>query len=168
MKTALVFSTKYGSTEKVAKQISEKLNFSVDLINLQNQKTEINNYDAFIIGLPVLAENTTIEMRRFIGKNFEKISGRIIGVFILCWNTDKWKTYMEKIFKSKIPDDCITTCVGGEFNFDKMADIEKSIVKDITGINTNDSTISEDAIERFAERVNQRMLTQFNSRNHHN
>ncbi len=157
MKTALLYSSKYGSTEKVAKQLADKLNFPVDIVNLANKPAETNNYDTFIIGLPVLAENTTMDMRRFLGKNLDSISDKITAVFLLCWNTDKWNTYMEKLFADKLPDNCIKACIGGEFNFDKMMDIEKNIVKEITGIKENCSKISQEEMDRFASEINTRM-----------
>ncbi len=158
MKTALLYSSKYGSTERVAEQIADKLNPPVDLINLAEQQVQLTDYDSFIIGLPVLAENTTLDMRRFLGKNLTEIADKIIAVFILCWNTHKYETYIEKLFNNKLSPKCITACVGGEFNFDKMMDIEKNIVKDITGIKENSSKISTEEIDRFVDNVNKQLV----------
>ena len=57
----------------------------------------------------------------------------------------------------ELPDNCIKACIGGEFNFDKMMDIEKNIVKEITGIKENCSKISQKEIDRFASEINERI-----------
>ncbi len=157
MKTALLFSTKYGSTEKVAKQIAGKLNINVEIVNLADQNIDIKQYDAFILGMPVLAENTTIHMRRFLKQNLDFITDKLIAVFLLCWNSQKWEVYLEKLFNNKLPKDCISACMGGEFNFDKMHDIEKNIIRDMTGVEKTTSKISQTQIDEFANKINRRL-----------
>ena len=51
MNTLIVYSSKYGCTEKCAKLIKEKLNEEVDLVNLKNVKDiDIYKYNKVIIG----------------------------------------------------------------------------------------------------------------------
>ncbi len=157
MKTALIYSTKYGSTEKVAREIAEKLDFPVDIINLADKKTDVRPYSHIILGMPVLAGNTTMDMRQFLKKDLDNISGKIKAVFILCWNSGKWKDYLHKLFKNNLPKDSIITHVGGEFNFDKMHDIEKNIVTELTGITETTSKISQSAINDFIDDINRRL-----------
>lgn len=60
MKTAIIYYSKKGTTQKVAKIISEKLNSEEDLINLkQNTPLDISSYDRIIIGTPIYAGNSS-------------------------------------------------------------------------------------------------------------
>ncbi len=155
MSTAILFSSKYGSTEEVASEILIKIEADiVDLINLKYNKPDIKDYDRLIIGLPILAENTTIEMRNFLKENEKEIYEKIIAVFILCWDTQRRDKYFEKIFGNKLHKDCIKACVGGKLDFEKMMDIEKNIIQQMTGLEKSSSNISQSEIDNFVEKIN--------------
>ncbi len=155
MKTAIIYTTKYGSTEKVAMLIAEKLKYPADLLNVNDQLGyPVEEYDAIILGIPVFAESTTIHMRRFLKKHLKDIAGKIIGVFILCWNYDRWEEYLHKLVQAELPDSCITACFGGDLQFSKMMEIEKNIINQLTGLTTSESTVSLSEIQIFADKLN--------------
>ena len=56
MNTLIVYSSKYGCTEKCAKLIKQELNDPADLINLKNiniKDINLSKYDKVIIGGPI-------------------------------------------------------------------------------------------------------------------
>ncbi len=155
MKTAIIYTSKYGSTEKVVTLIVEKLKYPADLLNVNNlPDIPIKEYDAIILGIPVFAGSTTIQMRRFLKKQLKDIAGKLIGVFILCWNYDRWEEYLQKILPVELPGTCITACFGGDLQFSKMLEIEKNIINQLTGLENSESTISYSKIQNFADELN--------------
>ena len=154
MKIALIYSSKYGSTKRVAYQVAEKLNVVDNLFSVEEENPETANFDAIILGMPIYAGSTTRDMRAFLKKNYDAFKDKLIAVFILCWDAKRLNEFIEKIFRADLPDNIIVESLGGELDPDLLMDVEKSIIYDLTGINTKTSDISDEKIEMFVEKVN--------------
>ena len=154
MKTALIYSSKYGSTKRVANQIAEKLKVIDDLFCMEKDSPDLHNYDAIILGMPIYAGSTTRDMRSFLKKNRDSLKDKIIAVFILCWDSKRLNEFVENIFPEKLPENVVVESVGGELDPELLMDVEKAIIYDLTGITEKTSDISDEKIDMFVEKVN--------------
>lgn len=165
MKTLIAFATKYGATEKCATILSEKLTGKVDLCNLKEVKDiDLSPYDKVIIGGSIYAGRVRKEAHEFCSKNHHVLKEKKLGLFICGMLDDQAETELNHSFSQEL----LTTAVakeffGGEFQFKKMKFMEKFIVKMVSrtdktrpviDISQDISTISELAINRFANAMN--------------
>ena len=154
MKTALIYSSKYGSTKRVAMQIAGKLHNVAGLLCVDLDNPNPDNFDAIILGMPIYAGSTTRDMRSFLKKNRDSLKDKIIAVFILCWDSKRLNEFVENIFPEKLPENVVVESVGGELDPELLMDVEKAIIYDLTGITQKTSDISDEKIDMFVEEVN--------------
>ncbi len=164
MNTAIVYSTKYGCTEKCAIFLKDKLSGSIDLYNLKsNINIDISTYNKIIIGGSIYAGKIRREVSEFCSANNELLKQKKIGLFICGMlhenaETEINSSYSEDLLNSAI----VKEFFGGEFRFDKMKSLDKFLVKLVSKdknqsqIDTSNdiSTISEDIINNFAHTMN--------------
>ena len=68
MKTLIIYASKTGTTEKCAKEINRQLKDS-KVINILNQKEDINRYDLIVVGTPVRMGMINKEIKKFLISN---------------------------------------------------------------------------------------------------
>lgn len=75
MKTAILYTTTYGSTEKVANYIAEKLeNQEIVLVNLaENKNFDFSEFDNIILGGSIYLGDIQPEMFEFCTNNLDEI-----------------------------------------------------------------------------------------------
>jgi len=157
MRVLVAYATKYGSTEKCAKLLSEKLNGKVEIINLKEKRDiDLSLYDKVVVGGSIYAGKILKEVIEFCNKNIEVLKEKEIGLFICCMREGD---SVEEQMKSAFPVELIGKAVavsnfGGEFLFKKMNFIDKLITKKIVKIYTDKSNILDDNIENFARLIN--------------
>lgn len=157
MDTLIAFATKHGCTEKCAEILSGKLTGKVDLCNLKAVKdVDLSLYDRVIIGGSIYMGKIQKEVREFCTKNLDVLKGKRIGLFICCMRDGE---IGEAQLNSSFPQELLSSAVakevfGGEFIFNKMNPLEKFIVKRVSKVDKDLSTISEKNISRFAQLMN--------------
>lgn len=157
MSTLIVYTSKYGCTEKCAELLSKELNGEVDIINLKRiRDINISKYEKIIIGGSIYIGKIQNEVTEFCSKNLEKLKEKRIGLFICGMQEgDAINTELNKNFNPvliKIAD--AKECFGGEFIFNKMNFIDKFIVKRVSKVTSNKSNILKESIHKFAQAMN--------------
>jgi menaquinone-dependent protoporphyrinogen oxidase len=158
MKIAIIFVSKYGSTEKIVNLILNKLNFfDLTLINLgENNNPEINNFDVIILGTPIYAGNPIKKMKVFCEKNINNLKNKKLGLFICGMepNPETHRHSFTKTFPTELLEIALSKqFLGGEFIFEKMNFFEKAIIKQISKVNKSISDIKENNINIFVEEM---------------
>lgn len=157
MKTLIVYSSKYGCTEKCAKKLSEKLKGSIELINLKEVKEiDISSYDKVIIGGSIYIGKIQNEVVNFCTENIKKLSTKKIGLFVCCMREGE---SVDEQIRNSFPQELRLNAVaienfGGEFIFNKMGFLDKLITKKVVKIDKDTSNILEDNINNFAQLMN--------------
>ncbi|QUH27056.1 flavodoxin domain-containing protein [Serpentinicella alkaliphila] len=157
MKTLIVYSTKYGCTEKCAKKLSEKLKGSIDLVNLkEGKKIDISLYDKVIIGGSIYIGKIQNEVVNFCKDNLQKLISKKIGLFVCSMREGE---SIEEQIRASFPQELRLNAVaienfGGEFIFNKMGFLDKLITKKVVKIDKDTSNILEDNINNFAQLMN--------------
>lgn len=158
MKTAIIYLSKHGTTEKVAHMIYDRLlEDDVTLINLKSiSEPEFDSFERIIIGTSVYAGEVRKPFKRFCtDENLDLFAGKEIGLFVCGMEQDKAKQMQE--FERAFPERIrrfakAKAFVGGELLFDKMSFFEKIMIRRIKVYSTV-SSINMEALDRFVTKL---------------
>ena len=157
MSTLILFATKHGCTEKCANRLKENLKGQTDLSNLKHKpKVQLDRYDTIVIGGSIHAGRIQKSVQTFCRKHLNTLLEKRIGLFICCMEEgDTAQKQFEKAFPDELREHAVATGIfGGEFSFEKMNPLERSIIKRIAKIDKSISKISEEAINTFISEMN--------------
>jgi len=159
MKTAIVYASKYGTTEKVAASIAEKLKETNEVVLFslkKNPKPDISGFETVILGSPIYMGKASEKMKAFCKANESVLLQKKIGLFICGMHIDKEE--QEKELKNAYPKTLqekaeASGFMGGEFLFEQMNFFERFIVKRIAKTNTTVHRIKGRAIDAFVGKL---------------
>lgn len=156
MNTLIVYTSKYGCTEKCAKLVSEYLNDKADMLNLKSDKNiDLTKYDKVIIGGSIYIGKIQKEVTEFCSKYLNTLKEKRIGIFICGMQKDAIETEINQNFPPELLEIAeVKEYFGGEFSFEKMNFMEKMIIKKIAKTSSNISNIQEDNIKKFVQAMN--------------
>lgn len=156
MKTAIIYATKHGCTDKCAHTLANELETNTDLVNIETaQNVDITNYETVIIGGSIHAGMINKKIKSFINKNENILLKKNLGLFLCCmYEGDKALNQFENAFPKTIRNKAMAHGLfGGEFDFDKMNFIEKTIVKKVANVEKSVSRINYANIKSFAQKM---------------
>ena len=137
MKTAIIYYSKHGTTERVTHLIGEKLTNKVDYISLKEcPRPDIRTYDRIILGTAIYAGSPNRKITQFCHNNQQEAE-------------EMNKAFPEFLQRLSIPK----AILGGEFQFDKMNFIERFLTKKIAKVNSSVSKLRYDAINEFTSQI---------------
>jgi menaquinone-dependent protoporphyrinogen oxidase len=153
MKTAIVYVSKHGTTEKTALKIQHGLGeANTELFNLRNSNLiDLSQFDQIIVGGSIHAGMIQNRVKEFCNKNTVTLLGKRLGLFISCfYEGEVAENQLEKAYPEILKKHAISCKVmGGEMLLEKMNFFEKLIVKKVAGITQTDSKIKLENIEAF-------------------
>ena len=154
MKTATIFTSRHGTTAKVAQTIAERLTGNpVSIIDLKKEKhPDIHSFDGVILGTSIYAGTPSKTMQQFCKENLETLKQKRLALFVCGMELDEPKQQQElaNAYPQELYEYAISTCfAGGEFLFEKMNFFERAIIKRIAKTDKSVSSIREDEIVRF-------------------
>ncbi|MCL2245835.1 MAG: flavodoxin domain-containing protein [Lentimicrobiaceae bacterium] len=159
MKTIIIYTSKHGTTEKVAIAIAEKLKetHEVTLCSLnKNAQPDISNFDTVILGTPIYAGQASKKMKVFCQTHESILLQKKTGLFVCGMDPDKNKqeqelsnAYSEALRKQA----AATGFLGGAFLFELMNFFERFIIKRIVKTTTSVERIENEAVERFVGKL---------------
>jgi len=159
MKIAIIYASKYGTTEKVAYSIADKLKETneIELFSLKKDpRPDVSTFETVIIGSSIYAGQASKKMKTFCKENESLLLQKKIGLFICGMPPDK--EHQEKELKDAFPEVLlkkseIASFLGGEFLFEQMNFFERMIIKKITKITDTVHQIDRDAIGEFVMKI---------------
>lgn len=156
MKTLIVYATHHGSSEKAAKLLKQQIGGEVILCNIRKDRNpDISEYDAVILGGSIHAGEVNQSLKKFIKLNLENLEKKHLGLFLCCMDKEKAQVQFENAYPEKLRNRSIANeLFGGEFIFEKMNWFERLAIKKIAGVHETVSDIDEEAINRFAGKIN--------------
>ena len=133
MKTAIIYYSKHGTTERVAHLIGEKLSPEPEYISLKEfYNPDIQDYDRIILGTSIYAGHP----------------GKLM-------NDNQEVEQLKNAFPEYLHSNALAEAIlGGEFLFNKMNFIEKFVTRKITKVTCSVSNLRYDAITVFLEKLN--------------
>lgn len=151
MKTLIVYGTKYGTTEKAANILKERIPGQVDVVNLrENSQPSIQDYDVILVGSAVYGGGVRKEVRRFFDHRKDELFKKPFGLFLAAGNTLEVKrNYVVYVGKDVFDQAGIREHIGFGFDFNKMNFFEKVITKKVAKVNKNIESINHQGIENI-------------------
>lgn len=155
MKSIIIYASKHGCAEKAANLLYDELSGIKEIVNIkENSQINISNFDTVIIGGSIYGGNIQKEIKKFIDKNLSVLLDKKIGLFLCCGMEKDYKKQLENSFPKELLNHVtVDGYFGYEFNIDKMGFVEKSLVKLIAKDKVGDSKISNENIQKFADRI---------------
>ena len=163
MKIAILYGTKYGTTEKVAELISRLIEnhnkndnglTDVKLINLKEKDNVNLDFDVLIIGSSVYMGRIRKEVKNFLKKYKNTLIEKHIALFICGANEIEGIKQIDKVFPSEIVDHSIVTAfLGGELNLDKMNFFDSKIAQLIIKGANKEFKIDNVSIDEFVQKI---------------
>lgn len=154
MKTAIVYASSHGTTEKVAGIIAEKLSGDkITIFNLKKQKNiSVEDFDKVIIGGSMHAGKMQKAVQTFVDKHIETLKVKAVGLFVCGMEPNPEKQILELV--SAYPEGIrqiakISVFVGGEFLFEKMNFVQRMIIKKIAHTDKSVSALQQQNIENL-------------------
>lgn len=155
MKTAIIYYSKHGTTEKAAHLIGEKLSSELVYISLNEYHNPIiQDYDRIILGTSIYAGHPGKLMCKFCNKNRVILERKVIALFICGMNDIQEVEQLKNAFPEYLHSKAVAEAIlGGEFLFDKMNFIERLITRKITKVSCSVSSLRYDTIALFSEKL---------------
>ena len=92
MNTLIIYASRYGTTEKCARILKDKLDDPVEIVNVNRSKAiDLNGYDRIILGSSVYMGKASKELNKFIMQHWNRLGGKELGLFICCSGMEKMK-----------------------------------------------------------------------------
>lgn len=159
MKTAIVYDTSHGTTEKVANMIAS-FNSSIEIFNLkENKNINLDGFDQVIIGGSIHVGKIRRRVKEFCLKNLDKLLQKRVGLYLCAMNEPEYEPELKLAFPEELRNHAvIKKVVGGEFLFDRMNFLERFIVKKISGINETTSKLDEKGIMQIVDEMGLRSM----------
>ncbi|MDO4496504.1 MAG: flavodoxin domain-containing protein [Bacteroidales bacterium] len=124
MKTAIIYCSKYGTTEKICQTIGSQLSeeTEVTLYNLKEQVPVIlDDYSVVILGTPIYASKPRKEMVSFCSRNEEALLRKRLFLFVCGMDKEHAIEEIEKSYSPQLISHAVDTVFfTGEYLLDKM------------------------------------------------
>ena len=157
MKTLILYYSKYGTTEKCAKMLADKIEGGADVVGYaQRRKARLENYDTVIIGAPVYM-GMLKKMKSFCEKNLSKLLTKKVGLFIC--HMDQEESIGDKAAKY-FPQELIEHAAsimgfGGAMDTEKMGKFDRYIYENVAKEEGGKKDmVRYEAIDEFAVAMN--------------
>jgi len=156
MRTAIVYTSNHGTTEKVAQKIKERLGEEkAQRFNLKKDKNfDVSQFDRIIVGGSIHAGQIQKRVKQFLEKHAPELLQRKLGLFLCCMHEDEAENQFNRAFPEDLRAHAISNKImGGEFLFEKMNFVEKALIKKIAGVQESVSKIDENEVEQFIKEL---------------
>ncbi|WP_374166568.1 flavodoxin domain-containing protein [Arcticibacter sp. MXS-1] len=155
MKTAIVYCSKNGSTEKVAKLIGYRLeDYETGYFDLMKcPNPDIRDYDRVIIGGPIYFGMIQNPVKVFCKQNEKLLLDKELGLFICCILKGQEDVQFESAFSTKLRNHSKARAfLGGELMFEKLNFFEKLMVWKVAE-SPLEFHIDVDAVDNFVNKM---------------
>ena len=154
MKTAIIYTSKHGTTAKIAQMIAGRLTGNqVSIIDLKKViHPDVHSFEGIILGTSVYAGASSKTMQRFCKENIEALKQKRPALFVCGMKPDSAKQQQElaNAYPQELYEYAVSTCfAGGQFQFEKMNFFERAIIKRIAKTDKSVSQIKENEIEKI-------------------
>ena len=167
MKIAIVYTTVGGTTRECACLLERELkNHEVSLFEIGKDEPVIEDFDAVVLGFPIIAGKAAKPARAYLKKHREELRRAESAYYICCGFIDCFEEYAEKCIPEELREAAIdVTCLGGSLDPARFNGIGKIIVKavrsEILGGGDNGDersdmvlpTVMEENIAQLADKI---------------
>ena len=160
MKAALVYRSRYGTTERCAREIASGIHCDADLFDLRRKPVPIlNEYGLVIIGGPIYAGKGMVAIRRFCDAHREELLQRDVGLFICClYDGEKAEEELARSYPEWLAAHAYArTWLGGAIEIGKLKPIDRFLTRKVGGAQADVDTVDAERIRAFCAATNARV-----------
>ncbi len=163
MKIAILYISKHGTTEKIAKQIADALaEYDCNVIDIKKHKhPDLEKFDYLILGSSIYAGKIQQAMDNFCHQYLAQLQPKVIGLFVCGMQPTEEQREQElmRAFPSELFERTTTkSFLGGEFLFEKMNIWERWIVRHISKVSNSVSMINDHAVQQFISKLQSHLV----------
>lgn len=154
MKAIIIYSSRYGCTEKAVRLLQSKISQDVKAVNVAREKApDLTPFDTIILGGPIYVGKMDGKLASYIQQNREDLRRKNLALFVCAGEQDP--AVMEKQLVSAFPEDLYNRAIarevlGGELYWDRLDFMTKLMLRIVKGIKEGYARLSEEKIDRFA------------------
>ncbi|MCI1742203.1 MAG: flavodoxin domain-containing protein [Prevotella sp.] len=157
MKIAIIYCSKYGTTEKVCHAISKMVGKAneVDLFDLKNQKKlNVHEYDAIVLGSSVYAGKPRTQMVEFCKNNEEQLLSKRLFLFVCGMDKEHAAREIEMTYPAKMLQAAEKSeFIEGEFLLNKISFIERLMLRVFFKVKQSVTREYDDIVRDFAGKL---------------
>lgn len=152
MKMLIIYASKHGTTEKVARRISSAIsNVPTTVLSVKEAlRVELSEYDQIVLGSSIHAGRNQNSMQRFCKKHLPELLQKRVGLFLCCLNPKEYEQSKTYAYPELLRNHAVAyELMGGEYLIERMNFIERFLVKKMVGVTESLSQLDESAYNRF-------------------
>lgn len=157
MKTAIIYSSKHGTTDKVARDIANKLGSDqIEMFEMgKDTVSDPDDFERIIVGGSIHAGTVQKRIKKFCEKHQDILLDKRLGLFLCCAEKEeKAREQFKNAFSEDLRNHALATgLLGYEFLLEEMNFFEKAIVKKVAGQTESVHQINHKAIEDFVNEL---------------
>jgi len=132
MKGVIIYKSRYGSTKQYAEWLQEETGF--DLFDVKHSPSDLSAYDVVVIGSSILASRAVLG--GWIRKHWASLQGK--AVYLLLVNVTADQEILAKVVPQSVPAEIAAQIrvfpVGGRYLLEKMAFLDRTMIKMVSNI----------------------------------
>lgn len=160
MRILVLYATKYGATEQIAKLLAEELGTNTDLWNIKKDgKPDLTLYDTVILGGSIYMGRIQRAIRSFGAKQKKILLQKRLGLFISCATPPETSGYLERFFSEELCAHAVAEeILGGLFQYEKMSSFFQKIIRSMMAEEGfrqkfGEPKLSTEKISDFAQKI---------------
>jgi menaquinone-dependent protoporphyrinogen oxidase len=156
MKVSILYSTKYGFTERAARQIAARIRGEIVMVNLdRDRRPDLSSPDVILVGGPIYGGKIRRRISAFCVARMEELLLKKVGLFICCLSTGETA---EALLASSFPDRLyahasVRGILGGELHKGSLSAFDRLLVRSLN-VTEDVSRVDEGAIGEMSRAVN--------------
>lgn len=153
MKTAIVYLSLTGTVKKCAELLQSKID-NTDIIDINTENVDLNNYDNIIIGGALYVSKFNGKLIKFINNNYAALMDKKLGFYVCCVD-DKYYEHLKKCVDNTLLNKAAAVeWLGAEIEPSRAKGFNKFILKIMNKVYSKDNMsmpeIKMDKIEALA------------------
>lgn len=152
MKTLILYATKYGATEEIARRIANTMpGATIHHLGKGNRPT-LNDFDCVIIGSGLMAGMIYKEAKEYVSQNAEALLSKKLGLFLSGIDANRGAEFFGNNFPAELLQAASAAeFLGGIFDPKKVGMLGRFVVKIAAKRSGYADMILNDKIKQFAE-----------------
>lgn len=135
MKGIIIFTSKTGVTQDVAKYIQSKLHFDIELVDVSKKikEMDVSSYDFCIVGSPTYISMASKQVKDFVRSNIQTLLSRSLYIFMIGANDEVnlTETLPQSYPQEIVSHAKVSEFLGGELRYDKLGFLKRFLLQQI-------------------------------------
>lgn len=155
MRTIIIYTTKYGFTERMAGLLKVKLGPDTSLVNLAKETPPpLELYDVVVLGGSIYFGKVQKKLTAYMTKHLDELEKKKLGLFVSAGLPDreaKEKELLQAFPHSLRGVACCMEVLGDEIIFNKLSVLDRLITRVVSGSTLDHCHVDQAKIEGFAK-----------------